>query len=499
MRGNIQNRRIIFGLKVRQYRQKQGLSFADFAARTGLSVSYLNEIEKGKKSPKEDKIPLLAKALEIEPAELTSTDLPRSLLPLEELIQSNFLNELPLDFFGIELGKVVEIIAGAPSQVGAFIATLVELSRNYALAEENFYFGALRSYLEINNNYFEDIEQAVQKFKGQFELRSDTGTIPVGILKRILEKKYGYKIESGGLNEYPDLQKFRAVFVPKQKRLLLNQDLTEGQKAFQFGKELGFNYLKLKVRALTSSLQRAKSFEETLNHFKAGYFSAALLMDRATFVEDLSAFFDQNKWNGEELMHLIRKYNASPEMFFQRMTNLLPQYMGIPNLFFLRLVHHPNTGALKMDKELHLNRRHRPQGNSLQEHYCRRWISYALLKEINLLQEAGRFVSYMVGTQRSRFFGTEDEYFCITVARPTYPAPEYNTSVTLGILMEPDLKDKIRFVDDSAISTRMVNTTCERCPIEDCAERIVPPRIIQRREEHRKIAAILKSLNDGQE
>ena len=79
-------------------------------------------------------------------------------------LNSNFLNELPLDLFGIELTKVVDIIANSPARVGAFISTLVELGRNYALGEQNFYFGVLRSYLELHNNYFEDIEKEVENF-----------------------------------------------------------------------------------------------------------------------------------------------------------------------------------------------------------------------------------------------------------------------------------------------------------------------------------------------
>ncbi|RMD75660.1 MAG: XRE family transcriptional regulator, partial [Bacteroidetes bacterium] len=39
--------RIIFGLKVKQARLERNLSFQELAARTGMSVSYLNEIEKG--------------------------------------------------------------------------------------------------------------------------------------------------------------------------------------------------------------------------------------------------------------------------------------------------------------------------------------------------------------------------------------------------------------------------------------------------------------------
>jgi hypothetical protein len=69
-----QNERILFGLKVKQLRQARGLNFADFARHTGMSVSYLNEIEKGKKFPKEDKVGMLAVALGVEAAELLSAD-----------------------------------------------------------------------------------------------------------------------------------------------------------------------------------------------------------------------------------------------------------------------------------------------------------------------------------------------------------------------------------------------------------------------------------------
>ena len=63
MNGKIPHQRIIFGLKVKQLRQDKGLSFAELAKATGMSVSYLNEIEKGKKFPKDDKVAALALAL----------------------------------------------------------------------------------------------------------------------------------------------------------------------------------------------------------------------------------------------------------------------------------------------------------------------------------------------------------------------------------------------------------------------------------------------------
>ena len=110
---------------MRQLRTARKLSFKDLAEKTGMSVSYLNEIEKGKKYPKTDKVKKLSIALGVEKEQLESLDLPQQLAPLSELLQSNFLNELPLDMFGIEAGKVVEIVASAPTRVGAFIAAIL--------------------------------------------------------------------------------------------------------------------------------------------------------------------------------------------------------------------------------------------------------------------------------------------------------------------------------------------------------------------------------------
>ncbi len=487
------NDRIIFGLKLKHLRQKKKLSFEKFSEATGISVSYLNEIEKGKKYPKEDKLDSIAKALETSTKELTSLDLGKNLSPISDLLNSNFLNELPLNLFDIDLAKVVEIIANAPAKVGAFISTLVELARNYALAEENFYFGALRSYLELHNNYFEEIEISVSDFAEKHHLPKDK-MLDAGQLSKLLEKKYGYKIVENGLRDYPELSEIRSLYVPKRKRLLLNGQLTEMQKAFQFGKELGFKYLDLKERANTASLLRVNSFEEVLSHFKAGYFSAALLINREAFIQDMEVFFGKKQWDGEFILNLLRKYQVSQETLIQRMTNILPQFFGLENLFMLRFIHTPSIKHFKMDKELHLNRKHRPHGNALSEHYCGRWQSISLLNSLAEMQQSGRYTGALVGVQRSQYLGTNDEYLCFTLARPAYPSPEKNVSITIGILIDEVLREKVKFLDDPAISVKEVHTTCERCPVSNCAERTAPPTIVEAKNQRRRVQEVLKTL-----
>lgn len=493
MSAKTQNERIIFGLKVKHLRQQHNLSFADLAKQTGMSISYLNEIEKGKKFPKGDKIEALAKVLQTTYTDLTSLELDRSLQPVSELLQSNFLNELPLDLFGIELAKVVEIIANAPVRVGAFISTLLELSRNYALREENFYFGALRSYLELNNNYFEDIENAVVNFTKEFDI-GDQRPISEKTLKKLLENRYDYEIIENGLNQYPELAKLRSVFLPEKKHLLLNASLSPMQKAFQFGKELGFSYMELKERAQTSSILRSRVFEEVLNHSKAIYFSVALHLPLQPFLEDMRQFFQNPTWNGEAFLGIMQQYEATPEMFFHRLTNVLPEFFGLNKIFFLRFIHNPVKDSFEIDKELHLSRRHQPHGNRLFEHYCRRWVSLSLLKDLNEMQQAGTFVKTVVRAQRSQYIGTEDEYLCLTIARPAYPEPNRNVSVTIGLLINDELREKVKFLNDPSIQIRQVNKTCERCTVIDCEVRAAEPTVIQKRDKLHAIQNRLKEL-----
>ncbi|MFT6865701.1 MAG: transcriptional regulator with XRE-family HTH domain, partial [Cyclobacteriaceae bacterium] len=54
--------KLILGFKIKHLRLQKKVSYQELSQATGLSVSYLNDIEKGKKYPKPDKIRVLAQA-----------------------------------------------------------------------------------------------------------------------------------------------------------------------------------------------------------------------------------------------------------------------------------------------------------------------------------------------------------------------------------------------------------------------------------------------------
>ncbi|MCC6461411.1 MAG: helix-turn-helix domain-containing protein [Saprospiraceae bacterium] len=490
-----QQQRIVLGLKVRQFRQERSWNFEELSKRTGISVSYLNEIEKGKKYPQPENLQKLAEALGITPEFLASSELTKQYAPIGDLLQSNFLNELPLDLFGIEVQQVVEIIARAPDRVNAFISAMLEIARNYSLRDENFFFAALRAYQELHMNYFEDIEQAADAFVSRNHL-SNNGIVPAQLLAELLQTEFNYQIDDKKLGEFKELSSVRSVFHPRKKLLFLNNRLNERQRAFQLAKELGFNVLQLKERPLTSSLFRVNSFEEVLNNYKAAYFAVALLINRKAFVHDLGEFFQQTRWSESFLLQLMARYQASPEVLFQRF-NVLSRNFDLHKVFFLRFIHDLDRDKFDIDKELHLNRRHQPHASGLNEHYCRRWISLTLLHDLQAdQQKTGDHTRMRTGVQRVLFLDTQEEYLCLAVAKPGYPTLNRNVSVTLGILIDEQARRVIHFLNDDAIPRQMVNVTCERCALTDCAERAAPPTVVHKREERKRMQELLLKLTD---
>ncbi len=485
-----QYHKIIFGLKIKELRLNKGLSFSDLSKLSGMSISYLNEIEKGKKYPKIDKIKKLAKTLDTSVEEMTSFQLNASLLPVGELLRSNFLNELPLDLFGIELQKVVEMISKAPVKVGAFISTLVELSRNYALQEQNFYFGAMRAYQELHYNFFEEIEEQTDQFLLEHNLKPQD--INSSILEKVLLEEYHCKVDASELSLYPELKNIHSIYNPKKSTLYIHKDVNEKQKTLLLGREIGFRFLELKDRPFYAPLRIPQSFDPVLNNFKATYFATAMILNRKELAKEVERFCSKETWDAEALIQIIKNYNVTPEMFVHRLTNILPKYFQLKALFFIRVRTEPDSHKYTIDKVLHLNQTHHPHSNKIYEHYCRRWISIDVLKDLEQARNQNN-VEMITKIQRSKYHGTDDEYLTISIGIPAGPLQDKDMSVTFGILMDDWLKKVVQFSSDPAIPSKIVNKTCERCPIMDCKERVVPPNVY---EQKKKWNATQTKLNE---
>lgn len=492
-----QLQRILLGLKVRQLRQARGWNFDEMSRQTGMSPSYLNEIEKGKKYPQPESLEKLAAALGISTEFLTSAELPAQYAPIARLLESNFLSELPLDFFGLNLQQLVEIMARAPDRVNAFISAMLDIARHYSVHNEHFYFAALRAYQELHLNYFPDIEAIAAAFAREHQLPA-RGPVSAEYLERILTQTFGYIIDDQTLGQEPLLQSVRAAFHPGHKRLYLHPSLHPRQRAFQLAKELGFAALQLEKRPCATPWLRVRSFEEVLNNYRAAYFAVSILVPQAAFIEDLHAFFQSSTWEENSLLALLKKYQVNPEVLFQRF-NVLSHAFDLNQIFFLRLIYDVESKQLDIDKELHLNRRHRPQASGLGHTYCRRWLSADLFQRLNAAAPTAAAPNdppMAAGAQRMVFADSGEEYLCLAVAKTAYPTPNRLVCVMLGVEWDERARSVIRFAEDPTIERRTVGVTCETCSWLDCPQRSAPPSEYLRRERRRQMENALRLLTE---
>lgn len=481
--------KLIFGLKLKQIRTDKNLSLFGLSKISGLSKSYLNEIEKGKKYPKPDKIAILSEKLDVPYDQMVSLKLDKNLAPIGELLQSKILKEIPLELFGIKESNLIDIVANAPAKVNAFISTIIAIAKHYNFSRESFFLASVRSFQEANNNYFEELEQQVLKFSKAYQLDLTT-PFNSNELEEILVEEYGYVINESELSTYEMLENLRSVFVPKTKTLLLANGIDQAQRTFIYAKEIAYNFLEISDRLYTFPWIKFESFDQVLNNFYASYFAGALIIPKKELTSKLESIFEKSFFDEAMFIKTINTFNASPESFYQRLTNILPKAFNLQDLFFLRFTHRSGTEKFHLKKELHLSHQHSPRANETNEHYCRRWVSLKVLKDISESKKNHEF-----DVQISNYDSDNAKYLVLSSATKDPFKDNQFRSISIGLLINKQLERKLKFLDDEHLKTQKVGVTCERCSIKDCEVRKAPPQVLEKAIKNNKIETIVNELN----
>lgn len=477
--------RFILGLKIRQLRARRGLSLKELAEAADLSVSYLNEIEKGKKYPKIEKLATLAQGLGVDLGDLVSFKTGRNLHPLLKFLESDMVSKVPLELFGLSESDVVDLMGHDPEKFASFVLTVLQISRSFDMKLEDIYTAALRSYIEANDNYFGDLEKLAKKMRNEWQL--DSESVASIELLEILIKKYHYSIDETALaheafiNEEKSLVK-RSV----PSKLFFNPRLDDRQKSYYAAKELG------RIILGSKNLESEEGLEAKLLDFKTSYFAGALLLEEKAFSKDLKIFFSNSSFAPQYFLSLLDKYKISPEVLFHRLTQVLSSTFKVNELFFLAVSSELNpqkAESFVINKELHLSQLHSPHGVRMYENYCRRWIA---VKSIQQLKNGNRELFHVTG----QISVVEDgqEYFSISLARQSSIKNDVLESLTIGFLVNDELKNVIKFLDDKILLRISIGQTCERCPKTDCNDRVVPATIYQNKIERDQKEKILAQL-----
>lgn len=472
---NQETLRLVFGIKLKGLRQERSLSLKDLAKKTGLSPSYLNEIEKGKKYPRTEKILLLAEALGERLEDLVSLELKKEFQLVQQLIDKKFLTGIPFDIFGIPSSTVFELLADHPKKLHALVGTLIEIARSHHIEVDDLLFALLRAYLDMHNNYFPSIEEAVSRARTKFNL---DWNLPAPVLKEklvfLLSEHFKVKIyEQVNFEKTFQFSTELEYFVLQKGQVLyISDSVSLKEQIFILCRELGYHLLKAKVRPMTSLTLQLDSFEQLFNHFSASYFASSLLIPEEEIKQGLEKMFQQKEWSNLNFLNLVEKFSCSIESFFHRTTQILPRHFGMGQLFYLRYEYDLKTKKYQIAKELHLSSLHAPHRVKSQEHYCSRWLIHQLTSK--RLAWSGDIPEHIVGAQKSSYVGTQSEYLVLASSFQNQNSSHKLSCVCLGLLLNPNLEKQIGFLNNTAIPKLIVGETCERCTLDNCPDRGAP-------------------------
>ena len=460
--------KFILGLKIRQLRDKRDLSLKELSEVSGLSISYLNEIEKGKKYPTIEKLAALAQGLQIDLGELVSFKTGRNLHPLLKFLESDMVEKVPLELFGLSESDVMDLMGHDPEKFASFVLTILQVSRSFDIKMDDIYTAALKSYIEAHDNYFPEIEKLAKKMKTEWGFQSDE--IKLSEIKKIITEKYKYEIDEKVIGNNISLSQTR--FLAKRSttsKLFLNSRSKDSEKVFCIAKELGHIVLGAK------KFSGEKNLGEKLDDFKTSYFAGALLLEEKMFSKDLKQIFSHQKFEPDFFTKLISKYNVSTEVLFHRLTQVLSSNFKVNELFFLG-ISTKIEGAEKFEiyNELHLGQLHSPHAIRMHENYCRRWVA---IKSLKYLKDNMSLDNYLLGQISEGLNG--QKYFSLSLARKSSLDNHVLNSLTIGFLVNDELKNAIKFLDDKNLKQIPIGQTCERCPRAECGDRVASAIIYQ--------------------
>ena len=219
--------------------------------------------------------------------------------------------------------------------------------------------------------------------------------------------------------------------------------------------------LDLKDRAMTSAPERVDSFEQVLNDFKASYFAGALLINRERLLRTSK---NSLRWRGGSLHAFANfsiRYEVTPEIFMYRLTEVLPQYLGI-KLHFLRFNH--EADEYRLVKHLNMSQVLIPGGTGWTSTIAAAGSRFAF--SISGARSASRRPSEpIVGAQLSRFVDTTSD----TCALPWPGGYVLSGGDLFGLAWLPmrrEFERIVRFANDPLITRLDIDGTCERCRLQ---------------------------------
>ena len=455
---DLKNLDLKIGPKIKAFRRQLGLQANKFAERLGISPSYLNLIEAGKRKIDGNLLIKISKELRIDLSDLTS----KKDLNLENDISDLLDDQLfeDLDILGPE---VKDLVSSNPKIAKA----LIKLGDNYKQKDHeivnkvenisgkiidnrktSFPGEVISDFLQENKNYFPKLEEFANNIFKKVQKNNRTRYIA---LCDFLKKEFSITVK----DIIPEETKpFSKVYNKKNKELLLS------------------DYNSLETKKLHAAAQIAQEgaidiIEDYLSKFKfpsneskrltqialLNYCGAAILMP-------YNLFHSECKKLKYDLQLLQNTFATSFEQVAHRVTCLQdPKLPGIPFHF------------LRVDMAGNISKRFSLSGIEIPRYggACPRWNVYSAFTRPGVIQSA---VSKMTNGEK---------YVCIarTVEKGIGRFGRTKSILSIGLGCEAKYAKDFIYTENLNMSDKSteipIGVSCRTCDRLDCSQRAFPP------------------------
>jgi XRE family transcriptional regulator, fatty acid utilization regulator len=329
-------RKIFAGRRVRKLRNELGLSQNGMAGELGISVSYLNLIERNQRPLTAQLLIKLSEAYSIDARSFAQEEEIRAAVEMEEIFSDPVFQQSPIP--RSEIGLLAEDAPEVSEAIKRLYRSYVEIREfqmagaGHSMKDERGEKGnaedpieQTRNFMERADNYFPSLEKKAEDIAG--ELKAPNGFVFEAIVER-LKARHGVTVQVVPLE---NMRRLLRHYDRHRKKLMISELLDVSSRTFHAAYHLGLLEAAAEIDSLSQKVGAQDSPSQKLARISlCNYFAAALMMP---YVE----FFEAAASNAYDLDILAARFSASFEQVAHRLTTLSrPTKRGIP-FFMIRV------------------------------------------------------------------------------------------------------------------------------------------------------------------
>ena len=446
------------GPKIKSFRRQLGLQANKLAEQLGISASYLNLIESGKRKIDGDLLLKVCEELKIELSDLTNKSDLNLVNDISELLDDKLFEDL--DIVGPEVKDLVNTnpkIAKALIKLGdnfkqkdhEIINKVENLSGKIIDSRKTAFPGEVISdFLQEKKNYFPKLEEFANNIFEKVQKNNRTRYVA---LCEFLKTEYSITVK----DVIPDEGKpFSKIFDKNKKELLLSD----------------YNSLETKKLHAAAQIAQEGAMEEINNYLSEFKFPteeskrltqiALLNYCGAAILMPYKLFHSECKKLKYDLELLQNTFATSFEQVAHRVTSLQdPKLPGIPFHF------------LRVDVAGNISKRFSLSGIEIPRYggACPRWNVYSAFSRPGVIQAA---VSKMTNGEK---------YVCIarTVEKGVGRYGQKKSMLSIGLGCEAKYAKDFVYTENLSLSDKKteipIGVSCRTCDRLDCSQRAFPP------------------------